>query len=1673
MRKLTLFIASLFLCMGMAWAQTAQNPFESVKTNAFANGSWTYHTGSSGSWYGKAVAKTEPVLTVEVNENAIGWSTKDGIRRPWLKAGYTYTISLPEDCRIVSYKLTTQSTSSGYSNTFTYTSSEDGNVSTSESQTVNTDKTVEVSGLSNQSIEITINGSAGSANYGILFTGLEVTYFRGEGTASSPYIIDSEETLVALRNAVNAGATFESKYFKLTSDITLSEAWTAIGNGSRSSKTYTGNAFKGVFDGDNKTISGLTITSTTGDDAAVGLFGVVDGGTVKNLTLTDVNINVSNSDLAGAAIGMMLGGATAENITVNGAVVGNDGVGGIVGRLVIDGTIANCTNNASVTSTYGGIGGIVGKAYYEDGSNTATFASITNCTNKGVVTAPMYVGGIVGLARANVTGCVNEGAVVGGTQTGGIVGQLMAAGNVEGNENRAKVSGKNHLGGIIGDYSQSSAYTYNNVTIKNNINRGELAATEQCAAIMGCNNIDGFTAMTASGNTSYYHVEGLELFGNPEDMVIDATNEFIVPVAEVNNVKYMTLAAAVAAVEDGGTITLIANEVFTDKNRTYNSGTYYDGLYYIGDKSFTVDLGGFTISQDGAVNDYLLNFKNDGAKANVITLKNGTIDAGTTAYCAICTATASTQQITINTENINIINNLSNGFTIKLRGGAVLNVNEGTIITGKDSYLGIECVASTVNIYDGAKIYMNGKTSYNGCLVGACSGGTVNVYGGYGKGVKGGFIAMTSGGTINISDGEWIANTDGSIGDNSNLYVLTSQNNSGESGYKGASIINVTGGTFRGGMDAWILNQGRNEVAELNISGGNFNANPENYLAVGNVAVEDNGVWTVERGLSGAGTEANPYLINSIDDLVLFRNSVNAGETKYNAKGIYVALGADIDLADENWAPIGSDKNHAFKGIFDGQEHTVSNLLIEDADLEYAGLFGYANGATIKNVNVENVDISAYAHVAAIAGSVYTGNVENCHVSGTISLVAQYAYSAGIAADGYVNVRNCSVIAEGTGVITVVEKTGAGGITGWRGEGNLVIENCTVKNLDITAWASLGSISGIVHYDNSVTGCTVENVKLTKTRENGQGSVGVVSGNWAQKADGNYTITVTDNSFTNVEINGTAINNLNLLLGSNYSTYITIPEENFVEENNTLTNVTSNLKVAARTYNDLKLALAYSKDDEVALLAPITIAKDETVVLDLNGKTVKHEAVCTASYQMIYNKGNLTIKNGTLSFKDTSEGDSSFGWGSYTVRNEGTLVVEDATIEHIGEQEFATHCIQAIFNYSGSTTINGGTISTPNYRSIRLWHGDLTINDGVIDGQVWIQTQGGEAATLTVTGGEFSPNGRDGSSIYITNDNNTVVASIEGGKFATKIGVYDTNELSGFITGGQFTESAVTNTNSALIATGYVFSAVGADGYCSVEADPNYIAELVIDDADAEDFVNESDKTVGTLTYKRTLPVANIWMPLYVPFAIPMSELIDNYDVAYFNDVHGFDEDEDNVVERTTIELIKITDSNKTIKANYPLVIRAKSAEAQELELTLNDVVLAQAVEKAVTCTSVNATFEIKGTYIKRETIDENQRVLGMTEDGQAAWGTLADGYPLNPHRLILTITSRDEELPFESIRMRVVGEDNENGETVIYDVDMDSQEDVGNIYDLQGRRVLEPQKGSLYIVNGKKVVIK
>ena len=226
----------------------------------------------------------------------------------------------------------------------------------------------------------------------------------------------------------------------------------------------------------------------------------------------------------------------------------------------------------------------------------------------------------------------------------------------------------------------------------------------------------------------------------------------------------------------------------------------------------------------------------------------------------------------------------------------------------------------------------------------------------------------------------------------------------------------------------------------------------------------------------------------------------------------------------------------------------------------------------------------------------------------------------------------------------------------------------------------------------------------------------------------------------------------------------------------------------------------------------ILVSKGKDIILDLGGKTLSMNKECTKHFSMIENNGNLTITgNGKISFKDTGAGDPNFGWGSYTVSNYGgNLVIENGTIEHLGEQnpgngEPSRHMYCAVYQYSGSTTINGGKISTPTYRSARLWNGDMTINGGEFIGQVWFHCVS-DGANLTINNGTFAPRGNDGSSVFVNNSSKNVTFAVNGGTFNGKIGM---DAPYACITGGTFTAEAKNGTNAALLANGYFFEKNG------------------------------------------------------------------------------------------------------------------------------------------------------------------------------------------------------------------------------------------------------------------------
>ena len=216
------------------------------------------------------------------------------------------------------------------------------------------------------------------------------TFFsEGDGSSeTSPYMISSIDDLKNLHKYINLGYG-EGEYFKLKNNIDLSSVCgESVGNwlprigGDGSSSAFPG--FKGTFDGDGHTISGLYYSTSTTEEY-VALFGcIAEGGTLKNLNVSgNITAYMYSAGVVARNYGTVSGCTFAGTVNVN-----NFGTGGVVGDN--KGTVIGCSNNGTITATEGYAGGIVG---YMDNGN------IVACYNTGNIPfngTNDNLGGIVG-----------------------------------------------------------------------------------------------------------------------------------------------------------------------------------------------------------------------------------------------------------------------------------------------------------------------------------------------------------------------------------------------------------------------------------------------------------------------------------------------------------------------------------------------------------------------------------------------------------------------------------------------------------------------------------------------------------------------------------------------------------------------------------------------------------------------------------------------------------------------------------------------------------------------------------------------------------------------------------------------------------------------------------------------------------------------------------------------------------------------------------------------------------------------------------------------------------------------------------------------------------------------------------------------------------------------------
>lgn len=241
--------------------------------------------------------------------------------------------------------------------------------------------------------------------------------------------------------------------------------------------------------------------------------------------------------------------------------------------------------------------------------------------------------------------------------------------------------------------------------------------------------------------------------------------------------------------------------------------------------------------------------------------------------------------------------------------------------------------------------------------------------------------------------------------------------------------------------------------------------------------------------LSGSGSEQDPVLIYSVNDLKLLSKFVMDGpDYSTSTAGKYFTLMNDIyfqesdlifdldndGIIESNFIPIGGRKDtlessnfRLFQGIFDGNRHIIYGLKIKYSSISYVGLFGCTWNAEIRNLGIENGEFSGNGCVAPLCGQI-RGKVEYCF-SRNCNIYNNYWFSGGLFGASYQKseINNC--------YSSNCEVTGTMWVGGFIGNNNdtTVIKNSYTTNMVYTTdnSSSYGGFNGSNESESIIENC--------------------------------------------------------------------------------------------------------------------------------------------------------------------------------------------------------------------------------------------------------------------------------------------------------------------------------------------------------------------------------------------------------------------------------------------------------------------------------------------------------------------------------------------------------------------------------------------------------------------------
>ena len=277
------------------------------------------------------------------------------------------------------------------------------------------------------------------------------------------------------------------------------------------------------------------------------------------------------------------------------------------------------------------------------------------------------------------------------------------------------------------------------------------------------------------------------------------------------------------------------------------------------------------------------------------------------------------------------------------------------------------------------------------------------------------------------------------------------------------------------------------------------------------------GAWAQTQPSKGDGKVGNPYIITTAEELAWFRDQVNSGQYSICAKiadnvevidmsTVCHAADKSQNLEEKSWVPIGNRNIIKYRGTFDGNGKTITNLYINASQTSQnnMGLFGYTYQSTIKNLTFENVNVTnTQSNTGILVGKAgYGSTLQNIKISKTCQIKGGN-YTGGIAGELDGNAYNCVNYTTVQGIKSV------GGLFGrYSRKGNSITACANYGNVT----ASSDMVGGLVGYYSSGTIQDCANYGDVKGTYRVAGMAGFVSEGKVQNVFSYGNVSATDNT---------------------------------------------------------------------------------------------------------------------------------------------------------------------------------------------------------------------------------------------------------------------------------------------------------------------------------------------------------------------------------------------------------------------------------------------------------------------------------------------------------------------------------------------------------------------------------